>query len=145
MTIYNLRVYIIGDIPGGTAMERVRFITHRGKRVLLIDHTRSTPEELLQTLAEVERTIAAEPPESLLTLSDFTDTSFDKTAADRMKVVAAKDRPHVRRAALVGAENIPDVYFHNLESFSARHFSKFKTREEALDWLTGDDAEAAAS
>ena len=126
-------------------MERVRFITHRGKRVLLIDHTRSTPEELLQTMNEVERTIAAEPSESLLTLSDFTGTEFDKTAADRMKVVAAKDRPHVRRAAVVGAESIPDVYFHNLESFSARHFPQFGTREEALDWLTGDDAGAAIS
>jgi len=126
-------------------MERVRFITHRGKRVLLIDHTRSTPEELLQTMNEVERTIAAEPSESLLTLSDFTGTEFDKAAADRMKVVAAKDRPHVRRAAVVGAESIPDVYFHNLESFSARHFPQFRTREEALDWLTGDDAGAAIS
>jgi hypothetical protein len=62
-----------------------------------------------------------------------------------MKVVAAKDRPHVRRAALVGAENIPNVYYRNLESFAARRFPKFKTREEALDWLTGDDTEAAAS
>jgi len=126
-------------------MERVRFITHRGKRVLLIDHSRSTPQELLQTMDEVERTIAAEPPDSLLTLSDFTGTPFDKTAADRMKVVAAKDRPHVRRAACVGAESIPDVYFHNLESFSARRFPKFQTRQEALDWLTRDDDEAAAS
>lgn len=124
-------------------MERVRFISHRGKRVLLIDHSRSTPEELLETMNEVERTIAAEPPDSLLTLSDFTGTAFDKTAADRMKVVAAKDRPHVHRAALVGAESIPDVYFHNLESFSARHFPKFQTRQEALEWLTGDDAPAS--
>jgi hypothetical protein len=126
-------------------MERVRFITHRGKRVLLIDHRGSTPEELLQTMDEVERTIAAEPPDSLRALSDFTGTAFDKTAADRMKVVAAKDRPNVHRAALVGAESIPDVYFHNLESFSARHFPKFQTRQEALDWLTRDDDEAAAS
>jgi len=120
-------------------MERVRFISHRGKRVLLIDHSRSTPEELLQTMNEVERTICAEPSDSLLTLSDFSGTAFDKTAADRMKVVAAKDRPHVHRAAVVGAESIPDVYFHNLESFSARHFPKFKTREEALDWLISDE------
>lgn len=96
-------------------MERVRFITHRGKRVLLIDHRGSTPEELLQTMDEVERTIAAEPPDSLLTLSDFTGTAFDKTAADRMKVVAAKDRLHVHRAALVGAESIPDVYLARLK------------------------------
>ena len=126
-------------------MERVRFITHRGKRVLLIDHTGSTSAEMRRTMDEVEYVVNAEPPNSLLTLSDFTATQFDKALADRMKVVAAKDRPHVRRAALVGAESIPDVYFHNLESFSARHFPKFKTREEALDWLTGDDAAAAAS
>ena len=126
-------------------MERVRFITHRGKRVLLIDHTGSTTDEMRQTMDEVEYVVASEPPNSVLTLSDFTGTHFDKALADRMKVVAAKDRPHVRRAALVGAESIPDVYFHNLESFSARHFPKFKTREEVLDWLTADDAEAAAS
>jgi hypothetical protein len=125
-------------------MERVRFITHRDKRVLLIDHTHSTPEEMVQTMDRVEMVIASEPADSLLTLSDFTGTSFDKAAADRMKVVAAKDRPHVHRAALVGAEHIPEVYFHNLESFSARHFPTFKTREEALDWLTGE-AEQAAS
>jgi len=123
-------------------MERVRFITHRGKRVLLIDHSHSTPDDLLRTMDEVERTIAAEPADSLLTLSDFTGTAFDKASADRMKVVAAKDRPHVHRAALVGGENIPDVYYHNLESFSARHFPKFKTREEALDWLTSDEKSA---
>jgi len=126
-------------------MERVRFITHRGKRVLLIDHSHSTPEEVRRTMDEIEHIIAAEPPDTVLTLSDFTGTEFDKAAADRMKVVAAKDRPHVHRAAFVGAESIPDVYFRNLESFSARRFPRFKTREEALDWLTGKDTEAAAS
>jgi DNA polymerase II large subunit len=126
-------------------MERVRFITHRGKPVLLIDHSHSTPEEMRQTLDEVERVIAAEPAGSVLTLSDFTEAKFDKATADRMKIVAAKDRPHVRRAALVGAENIPDVYFHNLQSFSARQFPTFNTREEALEWLTSEDTGAAAS
>ena len=126
-------------------MERVRFVTHRGKRVLLIDHTGATSDEMRSTMDEVENIVTSEPPNSLLTLSDFTGAQFDKTLADRMKVVAAKDRPHVRRAALVGAESMPDVYFRNLESFSARHFPKFKTREEALDWLTSDDPESVAS
>jgi hypothetical protein len=125
-------------------MKRVQFITHKGKRVLLIDHTHSTPEEMLQPMDEVERVVTTEPPHSLLTLSDFTGAKLDKKVADHIKVVATRDRPHVLRAAVVGAESIPEVYFHNLESFSARHFPKFKTREEALDWLTGDDASAVA-
>ena len=124
-------------------MERVCFITHRGKRVLLIDHTSSTPKELQRTLDEVERTIAAEPPDSVLTLSDFTGTQFDRESADHMKVVATRDRPHVHRAALVGTDSIPEVFYRALESFSSRHFPKFKTREEALDWLTSDEAEVA--
>ncbi len=126
-------------------MERVRFITHRGKRVLVIDHTGSTPQEMQRTMNEVEHIVASEPPDSLLTLSDFTGAQFDREAADRMKVVAAKDRPHVHRAAVVGADSIPEVLYRALESFSSRHFPKFKTREEALDWLTSEDTEAAAS
>jgi SpoIIAA-like len=126
-------------------MERVRFITHRGKRVLLIDHTDSTAQEMQRTMEEVEYIVTSEPPDSLLTLSDFTGTQFDRETADRMKVVAAKDRPHVHRAALVGGDSIPEVFYRALESFSSRHFPKFKTREEALDWLTSEDTEAAAS
>jgi hypothetical protein len=126
-------------------MERVRFITHRGKRVLLIDHTGSTPQELQRTMDEVEHAVTSEPPGSVLTLSDFTGTQFDRNAADRMKVVAAKDRPHVHRAAVVGGDSIPEVFYRALESFSSRHFPKFNTREEALDWLTSEDTEAAAS
>jgi SpoIIAA-like len=124
-------------------MERVRFITHRGKQVLLIDHTSSTPEELQRTMDEVERTIAAEPPDSVLTLSDFTGMQIDRESADRLKVVATRDRPHVHRAAFVGADSIPEVFYRALESFSSRHFPKFKTREEALDWLTSDETPAA--
>jgi hypothetical protein len=125
-------------------MERVRFITHRGKQVLFIDHTGSTPEEMQRTMDEVEHIVTSAPPDSLLTLSDFTGARFDRESADRMKVVATRDRPHVRRAALVGADSIPDVFCRALESFSSRQFPKFRTREEALDWLTSEGTEAAA-
>jgi hypothetical protein len=66
-----------------------------------------------------------------------------------MKIVAAKDRPYVRRSAIVGLDSIPEVYYRNLLSFSARNIPAFKTREEALDWLLeeeqGQGKEAAAS
>jgi signal transduction protein with GAF and PtsI domain len=91
-------------------MERMRFISDRGKRVLLIDHTRSAPQEMVRTLDEVERVIAREPADSLFVVSDLTGATLDKLTADRMKVVATKDGPHVHRSALVGAESISDVY-----------------------------------
>ncbi len=126
-------------------MERVRFITHQDQRVLLIDHSNSTSAEMLQTLAQVESIIAGQPAESLLVLCDFSGAEVNKLAADRMKVVAAKDRPYVRRSAFVGAEEIPDVYYRALRSFSARDFPSFKSREDALDWLVSERQQQQAA
>jgi hypothetical protein len=126
-------------------MDRVRFIEHNGQQVLLIDHTNSTSAEMLQTLAEVEKLIGSQPSASVLVLCDFAGAKVNKTAADRMKVAAARDRPFVRKAAFVEAENIPDVYYRALRSFSAREFPNFKTREEALDWLVLAEEQSAAS
>jgi hypothetical protein len=106
--------------------------------------SRTTSEEMQATLDEVEMVVAGAPPNSMLILSDFTGAHVDKAAADRLKVVATKDRPHVRRSAFVGADDIPEIYLRNLETFSVRHFPRFKSREEALEWLTAD-SEAAAS
>jgi hypothetical protein len=125
-------------------MERVRFIEYRGARILLIDCSHCGPAELGAIFQEVQQMVTSQPLGSALTLADFTDTEFDKKSADFMKVVATYDRAHVKRAAIVGAETLPDVYYRNLVSFSAREFPQFKTREEALDWLVSENAERAA-
>jgi hypothetical protein len=126
-------------------MERVRFVSHLGTPILFIDGTNCNAEELCEIFDEVRRMVTAEPENSVLTLGDFTGSEFDKSAADHMKLVAAYDRPYVKRAALVGAEALRDVYYNNLLSFSARDFPVFKTREEAMDWLVEEPAERAAS
>jgi hypothetical protein len=121
-------------------MERVRFLDHEGQRILLLDCTNCSSNELLQVIHDAQAAIAAEPPHSLLTLGDFTGAEFDKKAADQLKVSATYNRSHVKRAALVGLEDLGNVYYHNLVSFSARDIPAFKTREEALDWLVADKA-----
>lgn len=126
-------------------MDHLSFFTHRGQRILLVDCRNCGPEELIETFDEVEKLVAAQPPGSIMTLSDFTGARFSKEAADRLKVVAAKDKPRVRKAAFVGAEAIPDVFYHALESFSVRKFPGFRTRDEALAWLVEEEGEAAAS
>ena len=125
-------------------MERVRFFDHDGHRILLLDCTDCGPSELLEVFEQARLTIGAEPPHSMLTLADFTGAHFNKKVADRMKVTATYNRVHVLRSAIVGVEDLPDVYYRNLVSFSARDFPAFKTREEAMDWLVNGKAERAA-
>jgi hypothetical protein len=119
-------------------MDRVRFITHEGKQILLIDNTNCSSREIIENYTECQRIVTAEPPNSVLTLSDFTDAEIDRAALIRMKEVAVLDRPHVKRAAITGVDSLPDAYYRSLMSFSVREFPAFKTREEALDWLVQD-------
>jgi hypothetical protein len=120
------------------SLTRVRFLTHQGKQVLFLDFTHCTPADIMDMMEEVERTVTAQPPNSVLTLSDFTGGRFSREAVQRMKEVATYNRPHVRRAAVVGVESFPKVFYTALQEFSAREFPGFNSREEALDWLVKD-------
>jgi hypothetical protein len=119
--------------------ERIRYITHRGQRVLLADATNCTIAEMVAFGRLVPTYLANEPPGSVLLLADFTGSKFDKTAFETLKQAAVYDRPHLKRSAWVGLEGMPKVYYENLKSFSQRDLPVFTTREEALDWLVAEE------
>ena len=121
-------------------MDRVRFITHQKKRILLVDLTSCGPEEVIELLTEVQRVVTAQPRNSVLTLNDLTGAEFSRAAITRMKEVAVFDRPYVKWAALVGAHSLPKVFYEALKTFSQREFHTFETREEAIDWLAREEA-----
>jgi hypothetical protein len=118
--------------------ERIFFITHKGKPIMLIDFSHCEVKEMLLLLEEVKHTVERHERGSLLTLADLTGAHVDRAVATRMKEVLAMDRPFVKRSAWVGVDSVPHVYYENMKSFSRREFPAFKTREEAMDWLVGN-------
>jgi hypothetical protein len=119
-------------------MERIRFIQHNGQRVLLLDFRNCTPEEVTNLSSQVRQVMSQEPKDSVLALAEFTGAQFSRDAVTRIKEVTAMDRPFVKRAAWVGTENLPKVFYDAIRTFSVREFPIFKTREAALDYLTHD-------
>ena len=116
-------------------MERVRFISHRDKQVLFVDLSNSTPAEAQEISAKVQALVTAQPKDSVLILVDLAGARFDKNALDHMKKVAAYDRPHVRRSAMIGGGAQQKFLKQTLKFFSQRDYASFETKEEALDWL----------
>jgi len=114
-------------------------ITHQGKQILFIDMTNCVSEEAMLIASEVQRVVTAQPRNSVLTLSDLTGGKFRRDAITRMKEVAVFDRPYVKRAAIVGAESLPNVFYEALKTFSQREFPRFNTREEAMNWLVREE------
>ena len=123
------------ELPMG---DLIRFITHKGKRILLVDLSHRTTAEVEKIARIVPSVLSAQPRGSVLLLADFTGVEFDKASFTRMKEAAVFDRPYLKRSAWVGTENLPKVFYENIKVFSQRDLPTFKTREEALDWLVSE-------
>ncbi len=117
---------------------RIRFISHQGKKILLVDLSNCSPEELEQFAGLVPAHVTAEPRGSVLLLADFTGAKMDKKSLELIKPALVIDRPHLKRSAWVGTDSLPKIFYEHMKSFSQRDLPTFKTREEALDWLVAD-------
>jgi len=115
--------------------DRIRFVTHKGKQILLVDLSHCTAAEVEKICTLLPSFVSSEPRGSVLIVGDFTGAQFNREAVTRIKEAAVFDRPFVKRSAWVGTESLPKVFFENIKSFSQRELPTFKTREEAMDWL----------
>jgi hypothetical protein len=115
--------------------DRIRFIGHQGKEILLLDFSHANAHEMLLLLEQLRIMVAQHARESLVTLADLTGSTVDHAVATKIKEVLTLDRPFVKKTAWVGTESIPHAFMENFHTFSQREIVTFKTREEAMDWL----------
>ncbi len=115
--------------------DRIGFIEHRGKQILLVDLSHCPPREVEKIVMLVPSYVTPEPRGSVLLLADFTGAEFDRMAIERLKEATVFDRPHLKRSAWVGIEKLSKIFFEHIKNFSRRELPTFKTREEAMEWL----------
>jgi len=118
--------------------DRVLFVDHQGRGILLLDLSYCSAGEVEETLRVVPELVTNHPRASVLVLTDFTGASFDAEAIRVIKETAVFDKPFVKKCALTGIESFPQHFYEDLKSFSRREFFPFKTRVEALTWLVKD-------
>jgi len=119
--------------------ERTRFIEHEGKRILLLDYTSlgSNMRELLEEIAKSKRVIAAQPPGSLLTLTDVRRSTITPGNVRAMKELVDHNEPYVRwSAVVVGLSGVYLAGFRAIQGLSQRrNLLSFGDPDEAKDWL----------
>lgn len=116
-------------------MERVRFITVQGKRVLYIDFSGLGAEDAIAESEKAKRLIAQQPPGSLLTLTDISDSAFDSAVTKTAKEYARHNAPYVKAAAVVGAGGLRKALLYVVATFSGRNLAPFDTLDQAKEWL----------
>lgn len=117
-------------------LQRVRFIRHRGRPILLIDfsHLERT-EDILEVARAAKETVARQPPASLRTLSNVYRARYSPPVMDAIKDLAVHNRPYVTAAAVVGMEGLHRILFRAVLLFSRRNMEAFDSVDDAKDWL----------
>lgn len=117
-------------------MERVQFITHKGKKILLEDFSSINPgSEFIETIKKAQRMIANEPNNSVLAVFDATNCAFSSDMLDRMKKFSKANAPYVKQATVVGMNGLLQAALSAVSKSTGREFTNFRTREEAMDYL----------
>lgn len=117
-------------------MDRVKFIEHRGARILLSDLSgiRDTLE-LQRAIRIGSELVQAEPPRSVLVLVDVTAVEYNLEAFAVLQQSVAQNRPYVRARAVVGLPAIASVPYGIVAKLSGSPMASFADREAAKEWL----------
>ncbi len=116
-------------------MARVRFIEHKGRKILHIDFSGCKANEVFEIITAAKEVIRSQPPASVYTLTDVTNTGFNTGVSDAMKEFTRHNKPYVVAAAVVGVTGLKQIIFNAVMKFSGRHLSALDTLDEAKNWL----------
>ena len=116
-------------------MDRVKFIEHKGKRILHLDFSHFKAEQVLPVIEQARAIIAAQPPKSVYTLTDVTESGFNSKVSDSLKEFVAHNKPFVAASAVVGVTGLKQIILNAVMKFSGRHLHAFDSLDQAKDWL----------
>lgn len=116
-------------------MERVRFIQHQWRQILIIDFSYCTVQEALVTMDEARKIIRIQPEETLLILTDVTEGKYNMDVIESLKEFTAGNKPYVKASAVVGLDGLKKAIYNMVVIFSKRKIPVFSDAQEAKDWL----------
>ena len=116
-------------------MDRVRFITHKGANILLLDASQCQAGDIFSLMTRAKAIIASQARGTLLTLTDVTGAQVNDMIKQQVKSFTLHNKPYVKAAAIVGVEGINKVLLDAVEISSKRQFQIFESLDQAKDWL----------
>ena len=97
---------------------RIRFISHKGKKILLVDASNCSAEELVELLPLVPARVTAEPADRSSFWQILPASKVRQEEPGAIKPALVLDRPYLKRSAWVGTENLPKVFYEHLKNRS---------------------------
>jgi len=116
-------------------VERVRFIEHKGRKIIHLDFSRLKADDSIPIIEQARVTIGGYPPKSVFTLTDVSESNFNNRVTQALKALVVHNKPYVVASAVIGIDGLKQIIFNSVMTFSGRQLHAFDTLAEAKDWL----------
>jgi hypothetical protein len=128
----------VEEMPKNDETDRVRFILHREKKILLQDYSNLQPgPEFIELIRKARKLIDSQPFHSVLTLVDVTQSVFDTEVLVILKEFVKANTPYMKCTTVTGITGLKEVGLMAVSRVAGRPIKTFASREEALDFLAG--------
>jgi hypothetical protein len=114
-----------------------RWLEHKGKKILYQDfsnfffNTKAVKAELEQ----VESIVLAEPEDSVLVLSDFSNTEINSELMPILNEASKVTKSHVHKTAVIGVAGVKRTLGDLLSRLTGQPLMYFTNESDAKEWL----------
>jgi hypothetical protein len=117
-------------------MERIRWITHKEKKVLYADYKGLTNDDEVLSLFLVEAKFMVESPTKVLSLADYTGVNANKRIMAELKRLGNEVyKVKCEKTAVLGVTGIKAVLLITYNMLTKHQVVPFNSEQEALDYL----------
>lgn len=115
-----------------------RWIEHNGQQILYQDFSNLFFNEkaVMEELEQVQSIVLSQPENSVLVISDFSNTEVTMNLLPILNESSSKTKSHVRKTAVLGVTGIKRTLADLLTRITGQPLMYFANENEAKDWLT---------
>jgi hypothetical protein len=118
-------------------MQRMSWITHRQRRIFLVDYSEMRdPEAIIELARGSAAEIQKAPHGSVLCLLDVQGARYTPAVISVFKEAALANKPHLRASAVTGISGLLMVAYRGITRLMRQEIPAYQTRAEALEWLS---------
>jgi hypothetical protein len=117
-----------------------KWVEHNGKQIFYQDFSNYFFNEkaVIEELKEVQEIVLAQPADSVLILSNFSNTEITASLMPILNEASGRTSPHVHKTAVLGIAGVKRTLGDLLSRITGQQLMYFSTEFEAKEWLTKD-------
>jgi len=115
---------------------RIKWITENKHVILSLDFTDLYEEKFITEINKLRQFLQQTEKTDMLALIDLNNSFLNTQVFDAVKNTAKLANIKVKKAAIIGSTPVQKTFIKILKTISHIRFNTFKTRKQAIHWLT---------